>query len=245
MWWRIQHLTQFCLMVLSDRSFTRAGHEKEILTLESISLFLQFPVCNNSIFWTWSQSSVKISQVRIFFDSFAIVKGRYACDFVNFCSFCSSAIIRHFNFVLLVTSRQVTIFWFRFLKDFSDELHSDHFVWSRRIRIRDTLLKLTSLEGKLLVVALVLLDDQLVNIPFAFFDYIVFFFCLFDLVFLVVFAETWREAAQTISLALLNTVWCYICFLCGGLAIYLNEQTVLVLFDFSYLLACVLVFLND
>ena len=108
----------------------------------------------------------------LYIDKFAIVLGRHASDFVHLSMECSLALLRHLNFVLLILGTQVIVSSLALSKRSVDELHCDHFIRSCRVRIRDALLKLSALEGILLVVELFLFLDKFLHIHFVGFDVI-------------------------------------------------------------------------
>ena len=177
--WRIQYLAQFCpFITLTDRPFAWARHEIEIITLESVISLVQFPVSNYGILWSWFHSFEKLRALRVFFDKFTIVEGRNAWDGVHLSVQCSSVYRRLLKFVLLIMGRLDILSRLEFWKDFIYQLHCDHFALSLRVRIRNALQELATLEGELLVVTLFLLFDQIFNKLFA-----VHIFWLFILVF--------------------------------------------------------------
>ena len=138
-----------------DGSLTWAWDEIEVIALERIVSFTQFPVCNDSIFCASCHSFEEISVLRVLFDEFSIMKGRHSQTFVTVSIECFSFMLDILNVVLLIVGGLIY------------ELHCDHFIWSCRVRIRNALLKLTALKGELRVVLLFLRFDQIFNIFFA------------------------------------------------------------------------------
>ena len=112
-WGRIEDLTQFGFITLSNRSLVRIWNVEEVVTFESIILIWQLPERDNGIFFACCHGLDSIIIMWVYLGNLGVLQGRDAGDFVNFSSFSYIPTShRLLNLVLLIQGGFVIFFKF-------------------------------------------------------------------------------------------------------------------------------------